>query len=142
MTHFTAQDITQIIRDNIKQMPARTFKNVTVKCTKNIITVANMHHMDAIDLARQCCPHVSFRAINTMQIEVGETMSATPELAALKTKFKECYYVSGDKLVGLCDIAEKFDGQPRQEIEMILAELYAAKHKLKAWADKNLTNWD
>lgn len=64
------------------------------------------------------------------------------DLAQLKTQFKEAYYVSGDKLIGLGDIAEKFDGQPRQEIETILAELYAAKHKLKAWADKNLTNWD
>jgi hypothetical protein len=141
MTHFTAQDIAQIMRDNIKQMPARRFKNVTVSVQKNIITVANMHHMAAIDLARQCCPHVSFKAINACKIEVKETMD---DRAALKTQFKESYYVIGDKLIGLGDVAESFDGKTaeRKEIEAILVDIYAAKHKLKAWADRNLTNWD
>lgn len=53
--------------------------------------------------------------------------------------FKDSFYGIGDKMFTLADLAESRDDQ---DLKAIVDKLDAAHDELKAWADKQLKNWD
>lgn len=148
MTQITAKKVAQVMRQQIKGMPRQTFAHVTVSCIKNIITVTNMHHMDAIDLARQCCPNAEFKVMTSSMIEFkGIKETQKPPIAELltqaRTEIKEAYYGIGDKISGLEMLAEKMEhGAARYELGLHIEALTKAHSDLKKWADRRLPNWD